>query len=62
MRNAAKVCVRHVLGVIRVLYLEVDLSRVNDDKTDPAFDAQVEKAEEEVEEIAVAAANHLSLS
>ena len=44
--GAAKVCVRNVLGTLRVLYPAVDLHQVTTDYDDEGHLAAVERAEE----------------
>ena len=57
VRGAAKVCVRNVLGMLRVLYPAVDLHQVATDYDDEGHLVAIERAEEELDGLATTIAN-----
>ena len=61
VRGAAKVCVRNVLGTLRVLYPAVDLHQVATDYDDEGHLATVERADEELDGLATTITNELDL-
>ena len=61
MRGAAKVCVRNVLGTLRVLYPVVDLHQVTTKYDDEGHLAVVERAEEELNGLATTITDELDL-
>ena len=61
MRGAAKVCIRNVLGTLRVLYLAVDLHQVTTEYDDEGHLAAVERAEEELDGLATTITDKLDL-
>ena len=61
VRGAAKVCVRNVLGTLRVLYLAVDLHQVATDYDDEGHLAAMERVEEELDGLATTITDELDL-
>ena len=61
VRGAAKVCVRNVLGTLRVLYPVVDLHHVTIDYDDEGHLATVERAKEELNGLATTITDELDL-
>jgi hypothetical protein len=61
VQGVAKICIRNVLGTLRVLYLAVDLHQVAMYYEDEGHLATVEKAEIELNGLATSIANDLDL-
>ena len=61
VHGATKVCVHNVLGMLRVLYLAVDLHQVTVDYDSEEYLAVMERAEEELDGLATTIANDLDL-
>ena len=61
VRGATKVCVRNVLGTLRVLYPAVDLQQIATDYDDEGHLTAVERAEEELDGLATTITDELDL-
>jgi hypothetical protein len=61
VQGAAEVCIRNVLGTLRVLYLAVDLHQVIAEYDNKNHLAVMERAEEELDGLATTIANDLDL-
>ena len=61
MHGATKVCIRNVLGMLRVLYLAVDLHQVTIDYDSEEHLVTVDRAKEELDGLATTIANDLDL-
>ena len=61
VREAAKVCVRNVLGMLRVLYLAVDFHQVTTNYVDEGHLATMERAKEELDGLATTIIDELDL-
>ena len=61
VHGATKVCVRNVLGTLRVLYPAVDLHQVTTEYDDEGHLAAVERAEEELDRLATTITDELDL-
>ena len=62
VRGATRVCVKHVLGTLRVLYLVIDLHQLTMEYDDEDHLAIVEWAEEHVDGFATIITNALDFS
>ena len=61
VRGAAKVCVRNVLGTLRVLYPTVDLQQITMNYDDEGQLTAVERAEEKLNGLATTITDELDL-
>ena len=61
VHGAAKVCVRNVLGMLRVLYPAVDLYQITMDYDDEGHLAAVERAEEQLNGLVTTITDELDL-
>ena len=61
VRGATKVCVRNVLGTLRVLYPAVDLQQITIDYDNEGHLAAMERAKEELDGLATTITDELDL-
>ena len=61
VHGATKVCIRNVLGMLRVLYPAIDLNQVTTDYDSEEHLATMERSKEELDGLATTIANDLDL-